>query len=73
VVTSCGHYFCEKCIMDHVRNKSDACPICSKDTHRTFNQATKLLVRRRVQQQQRGNTNKSGGTFQNEFQEEFFS
>ena len=62
VVTTCGHYFCETCIMDHVRTKSDACPICSKDTHRVFNQATKLM--RRVQRNKV--TTKSAG---NEFQE----
>ena len=47
VVTACQHYFCEKCILDHVRNESDACPVCQKETHRVFNEATKLITKRR--------------------------
>jgi RING finger protein 113A len=47
VVTSCQHYFCEKCIMSHVRNHSDACPICQKETHRVFNEPTKLLAKKK--------------------------
>jgi len=48
VVTSCGHYFCEKCIMDHVRqSEKGTCPICGKDTHGVFNQPTKLLMKKR--------------------------
>lgn len=47
VVTACQHYFCEKCIMSHVRNHSDACPICQKETHRVFNEPTKLIAKKR--------------------------
>ena len=48
VVTSCGHYFCEQCIMNHVReNVKGTCPICGKDTHGVFNQPTKLLMKKR--------------------------
>ena len=47
VVTSCGHYFCEACIMDRVRNESSTCPICSKDTHGVFNQPIKLMTKKR--------------------------
>ena len=47
VVTACQHYFCEKCIMSHVRNQSDACPICQKETHRVFNEPTKLIAKKR--------------------------
>lgn len=47
VVTACQHYFCEKCIMSHVKNHSDACPICQKETHRVFNEPTKLLAKKR--------------------------
>ena len=48
VVTSCGHYFCEQCIMKHVReNEKGTCPICGKDTHGVFNQPTKLLMKKR--------------------------
>lgn len=48
VVTSCGHFFCEGCIMNRVRSESTtACPICSKDTHGVFNQPTKLINKRR--------------------------
>ena len=47
VTTACQHYFCEKCIMSHVRNHSDACPICRKETHRVFNEPTKLIAKKR--------------------------
>lgn len=47
VVTSCGHYFCEKCIMNRIRTESESCPICGKDTHGVFNQPTKLLSKKR--------------------------
>uniref|UniRef100_A0A7S3L9B2 RING-type E3 ubiquitin transferase n=1 Tax=Amphora coffeiformis TaxID=265554 RepID=A0A7S3L9B2_9STRA len=47
VITACQHYFCEKCIMSHVRNHSDACPICGKETHRVFNEPTKLIAKKR--------------------------
>jgi len=47
VITPCGHYFCEKCIMNHVRNNGNACPICNKDTHGVFNLPTKLLAKKR--------------------------
>jgi RING finger protein 113A len=48
VVTSCGHYFCERCIMNHVRQNDKAtCPVCGKDTHGVFNQPTKLITKKR--------------------------
>ena len=53
VVTTCNHYFCQKCIMEHVKtsrsynDKSSACPICQKDTYGVFNYPTKLYQKRR--------------------------
>jgi len=48
VATNCGHYFCEKCILSHVRkNEKSLCPICQKDTHGVFNQPIKLLSKKR--------------------------
>lgn len=47
VATTCGHYFCEACIMKHVRNESENCPVCGKDTGSVFNQPTKLLAKKR--------------------------
>eukprot|EP00550_Attheya_septentrionalis_P006910 CAMPEP_0198295006 /NCGR_PEP_ID=MMETSP1449-20131203/25338_1 /TAXON_ID=420275 /ORGANISM="Attheya septentrionalis, Strain CCMP2084" /LENGTH=353 /DNA_ID=CAMNT_0043995153 /DNA_START=58 /DNA_END=1119 /DNA_ORIENTATION=+ len=56
VVTTCGHYFCEKCIMDRVRStgpsnddgiNSSLCPICNKDTHGVFNHPMKLVSKKR--------------------------
>lgn len=47
VVTNCGHYFCQKCILDHVRNTGVACPICEKDTNGVFNEPTKLITKKR--------------------------
>lgn len=48
VVTTCQHYFCQKCIMNHVRTVGESCPICDKDTSSVFNQPTKLLAKRRA-------------------------
>ena len=47
VVTNCNHYFCENCIMNHVRTTSEQCPICSKETGSVFNQPTKLMAKKR--------------------------
>jgi RING finger protein 113A len=47
VATRCLHYFCEACIMNHVRTVSEACPICNKDTGSVFNLPTKLLAKKR--------------------------
>jgi len=47
VVTICDHYFCEACIMQHVRSVGDACPICQKDTGSMFNQPTRLEAKKR--------------------------
>ena len=47
VVTTCGHYFCESCIMNHVRTVSEACPICNKDTGSVFNLPAKLIAKKR--------------------------
>lgn len=47
VVTTCNHYFCESCIMNHVRTESEACPICSQDTGSVFNQPAKLVAKKR--------------------------
>jgi RING finger protein 113A len=42
VVTKCGHYFCERCILK--RGETDGtCSICGKPTHGVFNKATKLI------------------------------
>jgi RING finger protein 113A len=47
VVSNCMHYFCQDCIMQHVRNTSESCPICSKDMHGVFNQPRLLLAKKR--------------------------
>lgn len=47
VATHCAHYFCETCIMDHVRTVSDACPVCGKGTGSVFNLPTKLIAKKR--------------------------
>lgn len=61
VVTSCNHYFCQKCIMQYVQDHqgksggtnsgssgmSSACPICHRDTHGVFNYPTKLHQKKR--------------------------
>jgi RING finger protein 113A len=47
IVTPCGHYFCQKCILQSVMDKSTACPICSKDTNGVFNHPAKLVAKKR--------------------------
>ena len=48
VITTCQHYFCEKCIMSNFQERHDpACPICKKDTMGVFNYPQKLLSKRR--------------------------
>jgi RING finger protein 113A len=60
VVTSCNHYFCQKCIMKYVQDDaksgrngshslgvSSACPICHRDTHGVFNYPNKLYQKKR--------------------------
>ena len=44
VVTNCGHYFCEKCALDHYRTTSK-CFVCGKDTNGCFNKATDIIAR----------------------------
>jgi RING finger protein 113A len=47
VISNCGHYFCQNCVMNHVRKTSELCPVCNKDMHGVFNQPTKLLAKKR--------------------------
>lgn len=47
IATTCGHYFCSKCIMDSFVKKSPCCPICSADTGGVFNHPSKLFAKKR--------------------------
>ena len=60
IITSCGHYFDEGCLLAHLRGSSTtvessssssaattACPICYKDTHGVMNYPTKLFAKKR--------------------------
>lgn len=47
VVTTCQHYFCQQCIMNHIRNESEVCPVCQLDTHSIWNEPAKLLAKLR--------------------------
>ena len=62
IITSCGHYFDEACLLAHLRGSSSttvesslssssaattACPICNKDTHGVMNYPTKLFAKKR--------------------------
>jgi RING finger protein 113A len=42
VVTNCGHYFCERCALQHYR-KSTRCAACGKQTGGVFNYARRLV------------------------------
>jgi RING finger protein 113A len=45
VVTNCGHYFCEACILYHVRTNSELCPVCQHETNSVFNHPAKLVAK----------------------------
>lgn len=47
VITNCGHYFCQACLLNHIKTNNNLCPVCSKDTHGVFHQPTKLLAKKR--------------------------
>ena len=47
IVTTCGHYCCEKCMMARVREFGNGCPVCQKDTHGVLNHAQKLVAKKR--------------------------
>jgi RING finger protein 113A len=47
IVTRCGHYFCQQCILDHVRENDNQCPVCHQDTYGVFNHSTKLVSKKR--------------------------
>mmetsp|Transcript_3666 Transcript_3666/g.4190 ORF Transcript_3666/g.4190 Transcript_3666/m.4190 type:complete len:379 (-) Transcript_3666:87-1223(-) len=44
IITSCNHYFCQSCILSHMKqnNNDTMCPLCGKDTNGVFNYPTKL-------------------------------
>jgi RING finger protein 113A len=42
VVTTCGHYFCESCILDSFK-ENPLCPVCERHTHGIFQSAAKAL------------------------------
>jgi RING finger protein 113A len=48
IVTTCNHYFCEKCMMRRIKDEgTTGCPICQKDTHGVLNHASKLVAKKR--------------------------
>ena len=56
IVTTCGHYFCQSCILQTLKDNqasstsastSSSCPICSKDTMGVFNFPTKLISKKK--------------------------
>lgn len=58
IITSCGHYFDEGCLLAHLRGTETSsgvvvavatmsCPICNKDTHGVMNYPTKLFAKKR--------------------------
>lgn len=67
VVTTCGHYFCGKCIMEYGKGTANAnkCPVCSKQTFGVFNIAKKLIkkIKERDQQKQSAASSTSTTSF----------
>lgn len=47
VVTNCAHYFCQVCLLNHVKEHSNLCPICNTETHGVFHEPTKLISKKR--------------------------
>ncbi|KAL3823107.1 hypothetical protein ACHAXA_006437 [Cyclostephanos tholiformis] len=49
IVTACGHYLDEKCMLNLIRESggNTSCPVCSKDTHGVLNHPTKLVAKKR--------------------------
>lgn len=47
VVTPCGHYFCEGCLLGRMREEGTVCPISQKDTHGIMNHPQKLIAKKR--------------------------
>ncbi|KAL7468699.1 hypothetical protein ACHAXS_008925 [Conticribra weissflogii] len=47
IVTTCGHYFCEKCMLQRIREGITGCPVCQKDTHGVLNFPQKLVGKKR--------------------------
>ena len=48
VVTTCGHYYCEACMQNRIRESGlSTCPICHKDTSGVLNYPQKLVAKKR--------------------------
>ena len=44
--TTCGHYFCNKCVTTHYK-KTPACPVCKKDLGGVFKRPDKLIKKKK--------------------------
>uniref|UniRef100_A0A0G4F852 RING-type E3 ubiquitin transferase n=1 Tax=Chromera velia CCMP2878 TaxID=1169474 RepID=A0A0G4F852_9ALVE len=42
VMTTCGHYFCERCALQHY-SKNKGCAVCDRPTNGIFNSAEKIM------------------------------
>lgn len=47
VVTLCGHYFCERCVLRHKQARLGLCPACQKPTKGIFNVAKAIIRKQR--------------------------
>ncbi|XP_065179123.1 E3 ubiquitin-protein ligase RNF113A-like [Sycon ciliatum] len=43
IITKCGHYFCERCMLDHHKKVGSRCPICQSATQGIYNPAKELI------------------------------
>ncbi len=48
IVTMCGHYFCQVCVLKRVQKEGDpTCPICKQDMNNVFNYPSKLISKKK--------------------------
>ena len=61
VRTTCLHYFCEACALEH-HAKDETCAVCDKQTHGTFNVADDIVQKFELKSRHRARAAVAGGT-----------
>jgi len=66
-VTTCNHYFCEKCALAHYAEEA-TCFVCGKNTNGIFNEAKKVELKvrelKRKTEQETREDQDSDGSYQ---------